>query len=633
MPITARMLSLLLASYHRSLSTLKMSGRQVEAQALWIAVRKLQGETRVFMREHLPNDVGRGLLATGRGSALADSCSGMVEISLVFDSEPSDDPADGDGARPLARSIPSSGLIFRVSRRQEDNKILLAVHEVVNTGFLLSPGVRTVLRRQQLTPKVATARSLVALNLDYSVQVTPCIRPPARGNKQPAGVKNHVEVWPEKAQIAKKPLLGEADLQPPSPLGRPRVVNLHSTEGVHGVRLNSYLRLWASFPCDVKWLEKIYFLLALVSSATVVLSFLFPLAGTTSTRGVGVFRDWNDIVHQRAARNLNISSSSNNIWASPTCLPTPFPPSCPFAIFKMCIHHYTHCIICYGKENNKHWVEQCSKYRDELGKMNDQTRAKYPDFCSQAYHVLPHDDHIERNEGNAPIPNSSTTPRVGHATQPETQGFMGSMSEIQPEPQEDDEDEDLAEQFHSYNNQQSEQPDHPPMTGFQESEQSTAATNTNPSFFPAHENAVLADEDIFQYYQEQESDQSSMPTLPNPFPFPAPWYENALPQWRWDTPFGGFDEPTPPNLTFPWSMTERVIAQADRVLSQPEPTAPESSNLPTPQRLTEPATLPSKNRKRAAAESDDDCITVKGSGNAKRRKTATAKNTTTKQKR
>lgn len=94
--------------------------------------------------------------------------------------------------------------------------------------------VHTVLRRQQLTPKVATARSLVALNLDYSVQVTPCIRPPAPGNTQPAGVENHVEVvWAKKAQIAKKPLLGEADLQPPSPLGRPRVVSLHSTEGVH----------------------------------------------------------------------------------------------------------------------------------------------------------------------------------------------------------------------------------------------------------------------------------------------------------------------------------------------------------------------------------------------------------------
>lgn len=61
------------------------------------------------MREDLLNDVGRGLLATGgRDSALAGSGSGMVEISPVFDSEPSDDPADGDGARPLARSIPSS---------------------------------------------------------------------------------------------------------------------------------------------------------------------------------------------------------------------------------------------------------------------------------------------------------------------------------------------------------------------------------------------------------------------------------------------------------------------------------------------------------------------------------------------
>ncbi|KAM7212183.1 hypothetical protein V8F06_012435 [Rhypophila decipiens] len=314
----------------------------------------------------------------------------------------------------------------------------------------------------------------------------------------------------------------------------------------------------------------------------------------------------------------------------------------------MCIHHYTHCIICYGKENNKHWVEQCSKYRDELGKMDDQTRAKYSDFCSQAYHVLPHDDHIERNEGNAPIPNSSTTPRVGHATQAETQASWGACRRSNRSLKKTTRMKTsrnsvgtwqymnrhhTAANIHSYNNQQSEQPDHPPMTGFRESEQSTASTNTNPSFFPAHENAVLPDEDIFQYYKEQESDQSSTPTLPNPFPFPAPWYENALPHWRWYTPSGGFDEPTPPNLNFTWSMSERVIAQADRVLSQPEPTAPESSNLPTPQRVTEPATLPSKNRKRAAAESDDDCITVKGSGNAKRKKTATAKNTTTKQKR
>ena len=95
--------------------------------------------------------------------------------------------------------------------------------------------IRTVLCGQQLAPKMGTARSPVALNLDRrSVHVPRRIWPPAQGDEQPDGIGNHAHARTDETQIAEQPLLGESDLQSPSPLGRPRVLRLDRVKDVGG---------------------------------------------------------------------------------------------------------------------------------------------------------------------------------------------------------------------------------------------------------------------------------------------------------------------------------------------------------------------------------------------------------------
>jgi hypothetical protein len=62
------------------------------------------------MRDDVPNDVGRGMLAAGGDPAVADSLAGVVEISL-FDFEQSGELGGGDDAGPLAKSMSPSGLM------------------------------------------------------------------------------------------------------------------------------------------------------------------------------------------------------------------------------------------------------------------------------------------------------------------------------------------------------------------------------------------------------------------------------------------------------------------------------------------------------------------------------------------
>jgi len=82
---------------------------------------------------------------------------------------------------------------------------------------------------------MGTARSPVALNLDRSsVQVPRRIRPPTQGDEQPDGIGNHADAQTDETQVAEQPLLGESDLQSPSPLGRPRVLRVDRVKDVDG---------------------------------------------------------------------------------------------------------------------------------------------------------------------------------------------------------------------------------------------------------------------------------------------------------------------------------------------------------------------------------------------------------------
>ncbi|KAM7182903.1 hypothetical protein V8F33_013934 [Rhypophila sp. PSN 637] len=223
----------------------------------------------------------------------------------------------------------------------------------------------------------------------------------------------------------------------------------------------------------------------------------------------------------------------------------------------MCFHHYARCIICYGAENNHHWVEQCPKYRDQLSEMDPEKRAKYPEFCQRAIPLLPHNRHIERPKGNYAIFKSSPTPPDRQATHPETPRFMGSMSEIQPaaklEPQEEEEEADLThEQWqrndlpdHSYTNQKSEQPDLYTNQQFDTDDFPGYSYTNQQSEQPEHPMTGSLDlprEPIADYSgqdEEQKFEQSSAHT--NTYPLPAQelyFQDNQGSEWFLDTPSG-----------------------------------------------------------------------------------------------